>query len=172
MAIRRRGALLVAAVTAVLATAACTGEDKTVQPTQTKAQAAQRVEELIQEAFAQLPAGATLKVNIDVDSAPCDDPTDGGPAGRVFAEKRYLIVPPAGGGWPADRAIPTLAAFWEQKGYRLHTDGRTEPEPRYSVETPDGYYVTLNSWDRGDHLDVSLSSDSPCVWENGTPDPQ
>ncbi|GIE91585.1 hypothetical protein [Actinoplanes regularis] len=171
MTIRRLRYTLMAAVT-TLTLAACAGEDKSLQPTATKAQAVQRVEELVHEAFGQLPSGATLKINVDEDSLPCDDATDGGPAGRIFAEKRYLIVPPGTGAWPTEQIIPTLVTFWQQKGYKVHTDKRSEPEPRYSVETPDGYFVTANAWSRGDHLDITLSSDSPCIWENGTPDPQ
>lgn len=171
MAIRRLGHAL-AAITTMLAVAACTGEDKSLQPTATKEQAAQRTEELVQEAFAQLPSGATLKLHNSSDESPCDDPTDGGPAGRVFAERRYLVVPPAGGSWPADQAIPALVTFWQQKGYRVHDDRRTGSYPRYVVETADGYSANISTFDRGDHVDVTLSSSSPCVWPNGTPDPQ
>ncbi|MFI1989748.1 hypothetical protein [Actinoplanes sp. NPDC020271] len=171
MTIRRLGYALAAAVM-MLALAACAGKDKDLQPTETKAQAAQRVEELVQEAFKQLPSGATLKVSTDEDSVPCDDPTDGGPAGRIFAEKAYDIVPPATGTWPSNEIIPTLVTFWQQKGYKTRTDDRSKQEPRYSVETSDGYIVLVQSWNRGDHLDYGLSADSPCIWENGTPDPQ
>ncbi|WP_436532088.1 hypothetical protein [Actinoplanes sp. HUAS TT8] len=151
---------------------ACEGKGKELQPTATKDQAVQRVEELIQESFTQLPAGATLKINENVDAAPCDDPTDGGPAGRIFAEKRYFIVPPAAGSWDQKNVIPTLVTFWQQKGYTTHTDDRNGAEPRFTVQTSDGYRISVDSWDRSDHVDISLGSTSPCVWENGTPDPQ
>jgi hypothetical protein len=167
--------LRAAAVTLSLlaTTAACgTTEEPGMQPTETKAQAAQRVEELVQESFAALPGGATLKNNVNVDGMACDDPTDGGPAGRIFAERRYFIVPPAGDTWPVTEVLPMLVKFWEEKGYTVRTDGRAEADPRYSVNTPDGYIVIVNSWDRGDHADMSIGSTSPCVWENGTPDPQ
>ncbi|MEU8238740.1 hypothetical protein AB0C07_10875 [Actinoplanes missouriensis] len=172
MALRR---LLLAAVllSLLVVTAACKAEEGgDVQPTETKAEASRRVDALVEEAFAQLPPGATRKPNVNVDSVPCDDPTDGGPAGRIFAERRDLIVPPSGGAWPVTDVFPTLIAFWEQQGYTTRIDGRSEREPRYSVGTPDGYIVIVNSWDRGDHVDISLGSTSPCIWENGTPDPQ
>ncbi|GAA4601058.1 putative lipoprotein [Actinoplanes octamycinicus] len=164
------GASLVACIVAVVA--AC-GEDKALQPTETNTQASERVEKLIQEAFAQLPPGSSLKPGIDVKSLPCDDPTDGGPAGRVIVEKRYSILPPADGAWQADQVIPVLAAFWQQQGYKAYSDQRSDKRyPVYSVETPDGYLVTVQGWDREDHLDYTLGGDSPCIWENGTPDPQ
>lgn len=163
MRLRRTAAALVAAATA-LTIAGCTGEDKTVPSTVTAAQAGQRADQVVQEAFAQLPAGATLKLNDGRDTMSCDD-------GRVFAERRYLVVPGAAP-WPADQAVPKLVAFWQQRGYRTHEDSRTKPTPRFVAETPDGYYAIVEAFDRGSTVDVYLSSSSPCVWENGTPDPQ
>lgn len=171
MANRRLGYAL-AAMATILAVSACTGQDRSLQPTVTKEQAAQRTEQLVQEAFAQLPAGATLKLNNSSDESPCDDASDGGPAGRVFVERRYLVVPPPGGTWPVDQALPTLVSFWEKKGYKVYDDRRTSSYPKYVVETPDGYSANITTWDRGDHSDITLSSSSPCVWPNGTPQPQ
>jgi hypothetical protein len=172
MAIRRDGCALMAAAMMLLTTA-CTGTKEDLRPAESQAQAVQRVEQLVQEAFAQLPPGATMKVNLNTDAMPCDDPTDGGPAGRIFAERRYFIVPPSTGTWPkAAEAVPALVGFWQEQGYKVRSDGRNDPEPRYMVETADGYRVTAATWNRGDHLDLSLGATSPCVWENGTPNPQ
>lgn len=136
-----------------------------MQPTQTAAEASQRVQQLVEEAFAQLPPGASLVFNDGSDVGACD----GHLQGMVFAEKRYRIVVEPGSNWPADQAIPTLVAFWEKAGYRLHDDRRQERWPRYVVRSPDDFSVSIAGWDRGDHFDYTLSSSSPCVWENGTP---
>ncbi|BCY07160.1 hypothetical protein L3i22_022480 [Actinoplanes sp. L3-i22] len=169
---RRLVSALVMASTAMTVTA-CGGSGETSGPTVTKAQAAQRVDELLREAFTQLPAGASLKVDYRSDGSACDDPADNGPAGQVFAESRSWIVPPGNGSWPADQAVPVLVAFWQRKGYKLHADRRSDSRyPTYVVETPDSYYVSIDGWDRTDHLDYTLSGSSPCVWENGTPDPE
>ena len=163
MRLRRIVAALVVAA-AALTIAGCTGKDKPVPSTVTAAQAGRRADEVVREAFAQLPTGATLKLNDGKDTMSCDD-------GRVFAERRYLVVPGAAS-WPADQAVPKLVAFWQQRGYRTHEDSRTKPTPRFVAETPDGYYAIVEAFDRGSTVDVYLSSSSPCVWENGTPDPQ
>ncbi|WP_430782597.1 hypothetical protein [Actinoplanes sp. G11-F43] len=138
-----------------------------MQPTVSAAEASQRVQQLVEEAFAQLPPGASLVFNDGSDVGPCE----GAMQGRVFAEKRYRIVVEPGSDWPADRAIPTLVAFWEKAGYQLHDDRRQERWPRYVVRTPDDFSVNIAGWDRGDHFDYTLTSSSPCVWENGTPNP-
>ncbi|GIE34699.1 hypothetical protein Ait01nite_077440 [Actinoplanes italicus] len=142
-----------------------------MQPTETSAEAVKRVEALVQEAFAQLPAGATLKFSDGSDHGSCDDAESGLPRGRVFVEKRYNVVPRAGGGWPEEQAIPALVAFWEKQGYRVYDDGRDRRDPKFVVDTPDGYAVIVHGYDRGDHYDFTLSGSSPCVWENGTPEP-
>jgi len=141
-----------------------------MQPTETRDQAVQRVERLVEEAFARLPAGAALTFSDGSDRMPCDDATGNGPKGRIFVEKRYDVVPPSGGDWPADQVIPTLVGFWEQQGYRLYDDGRNRRDPKYVVETADGYAVIVKGWDRGDHYDYTLSSSSPCIWADGTPE--
>ncbi|GGL12903.1 hypothetical protein [Mangrovihabitans endophyticus] len=169
MRLRSTTASLLGAVLATFALASCSTEDK-VQPTDTRAEAKARVEQLARAAFAALPDGASLQHS---DGVPCDDPTDNGPAGRIFVEHRYNLVPPTTGQtWPADQVISTLVRYWQQPHYRVHDDGRTRPDPKYVVETPDGYAVIVRAFARGDHLDFTLSSSSPCIWPNGTPNPQ
>jgi hypothetical protein len=169
---RRPGAASATAMTIMLAMAGCTGEDKAMQPTETKTQAVQRVESLLKDALAQLPADVTTTTNLNVDAVPCDAPTDGGPEGRIFAERREIIIAPTNGSWSVTEVLPTLAAHWQKAGYKVITDERTTELPRLNVETTDGYRVGVDSWDRGDHYDVTVSSNSPCIWENGTPNPQ
>lgn len=147
-------------------------EDKPVQPTDDQATAISRVDQLIQQAATALPDGATLKFSDGSDDSPCDDPTDNGPEGRIFVEKRYTVVPPSSGPWPEEQVIPNLVAYWQQQQYRVHDDRRTEPDiPTYVVETTDGYRVSVAGYNRNDHHDYTLSASSPCIWPNGTPTP-
>ncbi|WP_433794998.1 hypothetical protein [Actinoplanes sp. CA-252034] len=143
-----------------------------MQPTETKDQAAERVEALVREAFTQVPTGATLKFSDGSDIGSCDDAESGAPRGRIFAERRYNLIPDAAGSWPAEQTIPALVAFWEQQGYRVHDDRRSERPPRFVVRTPDDYSVVVDAWDRDGYYDYTLSASSPCIWENGTPDPK
>ncbi|WP_018790778.1 hypothetical protein [Salinispora arenicola] len=172
LACRRVGALLVTAVAILVTTAGCFGKDKALQPTETIAQATQRLDVLLQEALAQLPADVTTERAYKLDAIPCDAPTDGGPDGRIFAEHDFEIVPPASGAWSVTEVFPTLSAFWQQKGYKATTEDRIANEHRYFVQTDDGYQIFVLTYDRGDHYDVSVGASSPCVWEFGTPDPQ
>jgi hypothetical protein len=168
----RRSKSFIGLVAALTTVAACTGGNEAMQPTETSAEAAKRVETLVQEAFAQLPAGATLKFSDGSDHGSCDDAESGAPRGKVFVEKRYNVVPAADGVWPEDQAIPTLVAFWEKRGYHVYDDGRDRRDPKYVVDTPDGYAVIVMGYDRGGYYDYTLTSSSPCIWENGSPDPK
>jgi hypothetical protein len=105
-------------------------------------------------------------------NVPCDDPTDDGPAGRIFVEKRYEVVFPAN--WPADQALPKLAEHWQQRDYRIVSDLRGEDDPKLAVERPgDGFRVNIAVWNRSPgSVDIYLTGSSPCVWENGTPNPR
>lgn len=151
----------------------CTGKESSVQPTETQAVAIERVEQLIRDATAQLPTGATLTNNYRSNEAGCDDPTDNGPAGRIFVEHRYAVVSADNyGRWRSDLVIPPLAAYWEKQGFRVKNDMRAKSDPRYTVEDPDGYFATVQGYDRGGSYDFTLTVGSPCIWPNGTPNPQ
>lgn len=139
----------------------------------TGAQAKQRVEQLIRQAAAQLPLGARLKPTGPTGFAACDDPSDGGPAGRVFAELHYDVVYPQAA--TLEQAIPVLATFWQSRGYQIKKDLRNDPTfARLGVQDPaDKFYVEIVVYHRGSgRIDAQLIGSSPCVWENGTPSPQ
>jgi hypothetical protein len=164
-------AALIAALSLTLA--GCSGKDESLQPTDTQAAAKERVETLIQEASAVLPAGTTLEYSDGSDENSCDDPTDDGPAGRVFVEHRYKVIAPKKGTWgTADQVISPLVALWEKQGYKVNNDLRANPDPRYNVERSDGYYATVQGYDRNGYFDFTLTAGSPCIWPNGTPQPE
>lgn len=170
---RRVGAALAVAVVIMLTMAGCLGKDKALQPTETSAQAAQRVDMLWEEALAQLPSGITTERNLSLRSLSCDAPTDGGPGGRIFVERRAQIIAPASSSWSVTEVLPILSAFWQQKGYKVITDDNPFADlHRYHVQAIDGYRLFLQTHDRGGRYDVYLDASSPCVWEFGTPDPQ
>lgn len=172
MACRRVGAVFGLAVGIVMAVAGCLGKDKALQFTETSSQAAQRVDMLWDEAFAQLPSGVTAERNLSLDSLSCDAPTDGGPEGRIFVERRAQVVAPASTSWSVAEVLPTLSAFWERKGYKIITDDHIVNEYRHTVQTDDGYQLMIRVYDRDDRHDIYVGINSPCVWEFGTPDPQ
>jgi len=152
----------------------CTGKkEDSVQPTETQTVAVERVDQLVKDATAQLPTGTTLKNNYRSNEGACDDPTDNGPAGRIFVEHRYTVVAADNNGvWKSDQVIPPLAAYWEKQGFGVKNDSRAKSDPRYTVENPDGYFATIQGYDRGSYYDFTLTVGSPCIWPNGTPNPQ
>lgn len=173
MRMRRVSVVLFTAMAIVAAIAGCLGTEKAVRPTETRAQAVQRVNELLREALAQLPAEATTKGDSTLDSVPCDAPTDGGPDGRTFVERELQIVAPASSDWLVTESFPILSEFWEQEGYKVITDDKPFADlHRHHVQTADGYRLFIQTYDRGDRYDVYLAASSPCVWEFGTPDRQ
>ncbi|WP_229070838.1 hypothetical protein [Actinoplanes sp. DH11] len=149
---------------AVTLTGCTRNQEEPVQPAYDQATAINRVDQLIQQAATALTDGATITFSDGGDDSLCDGFIDSGPAGRVFVEKRYTVVPPSGGTWPEEQVIPDLAAYWEQQHYRVHDDRRTEPDiPTYIVETPDGYRVSVAGYNHNDHYDYTLSASSPCL---------
>lgn len=143
------------ACAAVLLLAACADERDAMTMTQDDARA--RVERMVGDVRTAM--GAELKAG-PLGPVPCDDPSDGGPPGRVFVENSYEIL-------QAQRVNPIAAArtFFQQHGYRLRRD-----ETGYiSAENPaDGFRIVVETNDAGHaHLTVS----SPCVWPSGTPQP-
>ncbi|WP_026184771.1 hypothetical protein [Salinispora vitiensis] len=167
MAYRRVGAVLTAAVLIAFTTAGCLGKDSAMQPTETLAQAAERVEEILQEAIAQLPSDATIDRRPNLDGVPCDLST-----GPVFSERSAQVIPPVSGTWSETDVLSILSEFWERRGYTAFIDENSSNQHRYFVRTDDGYKLSVRTYDRGGHYDVRLGASSPCVWEFGTPGPQ
>ncbi|MBE1486702.1 hypothetical protein [Plantactinospora soyae] len=164
--VRRWRRLAIVLVAGLVISGCDQGSD--VRPTMTVGQAAERTEEIVREAQAALAPGTELETDLD-DTTPCDDPSDGGPPGRVFVEKHYKVVYPDG--WPVNQALVVLAQYWEQRGYKVIKDLRSERNPQLAVESPnDGFRIGIEIYPRDSgRIDAFLVGSSPCIWENGTP---
>ncbi len=118
-------------------------------------EAAQAAERHIRAALTAVSPAASLRLESDTVQS-CDDPSDGGPAGRVFVARRYWLL--GAGPGPFD----ALAAFWVDHGYRLVEDRRSTAYPYLWVEhEEDGFRVGLDANASGDLL---LGASSPCFW--------
>ena len=152
----RHLALTAAAV--LTAGALLTGCDDVNESDLTKETAVARVEVLAQETFAQLPAGATLKLRTSLPNIRCDDNRGG-----AFVENSYDIEYPPG--WPVEQAMTTVADYWASRDYTISRDDRQDAQaPELVVETPgDEFHLgfLLSRRDNGD-TDAFLRTSSPC----------
>lgn len=145
------------------------GYYQAMQPTITRQQAIDRVEQLIQQTVAQLPPDARLDPLGRSSGSPCDDPTDGGPKGRVFVESTYWVKDLPRENYP--QYLDTVERYWADRGYRLIRDTMHGPIDRSIVYSDaEGFRIVLETNDDGKA--ISVSSQSPCVWPNGAPDPR
>jgi hypothetical protein len=155
---RRPILTVVAALTAGTLITGC--DNVPSEPTLTKQEAVARVDARAQEAFAQLPTGATLKTRSSKPDLPCDN----GPDGRTFVENTYTIDYPQG--WPIQQSMTVLAEFWTKNNYKTVRDDRQDDSaPELVVEHPDdafhiGYLVSYR--DNG-RIDAVLRSSSTCL---------
>jgi hypothetical protein len=149
---------LIALVLGLTATAC--GQAATI----TQRQAAQEVQQRIHTAAAQLPSSARLEQQL-TDFSSCDDPTDGGPAGRVTASTNYQIHDVPAARYP--RYFELLRKWFERNGFRVLANDRQGVSQYLWVENNrDGFRLALQSNDVGG---LYLTASSPCVWPNGTP---
>jgi hypothetical protein len=137
-----------------------------MQTTITINEANDRVDDYITRAMAELPPGATLEVNTYNRTEDCSDPTDNGPKGRVSAGRSYKIL-----GLQVE-AIPsyfdTLRAWWLANNFRILGD-TPKNEFLWVENNADSFQMTLKANFAGG---IFLLAGSPCVWPNGTPEPQ
>lgn len=133
----------------------------------TEQQAVQRVQDNIRAAVTQLPPTARLEQQL-TDSAPCDDPTDNGPKGRVTASTTYQVHELLPDQYP--HFFDLLRDWWQRNNYRVLDDSRLSPTDMYLwVENNhDGFRMALQSNDNGG---LFITASSPCVWPHGSPEP-
>jgi hypothetical protein len=133
--------------------------------TLTAEQARARLDQHLRAAVEQISPPPALEEHMAGTMA-CDDPSDGGPPGRVFVEAHHWLR-------GVDRArnrdvFDALHDHWSSHGYAVLADLRHRPAaPELQVRhAADGFSVSLR-----ENLDgeLTLSGSSPCVWPEGHP---
>ncbi|WP_083753627.1 hypothetical protein [Actinosynnema sp. ALI-1.44] len=133
----------------------------------TQQEANNRAEKYTQDAAASLTPPPRLEPLSRFDDTECDDPSDNGPLGRVYASRRYWLrdVPRERNAEVAE----ALVRWWTSHDFVVLSDKRPR-ENWISVENKnDGFSMSIQESVNGD---LSLGATSPCVWPNGTPAPK
>jgi hypothetical protein len=137
-----------------------------MHPTITIDEANVRVDDYISRALKVLPAQVQLEVNSQERKGECSDPTDNGPQGRVVAGRSYKLL------GLQTAAIPTyfdtLRSWWLANNFRILGD-TPKNEFLWVENNADSFQMTLKANFAGG---IFLLAGSPCVWPNGTPEPQ
>lgn len=139
-----------------------------MQSAMTLAEANRLADDYIHRALAVLPDRAKLGEPRIFEDFECDDPTDEGPLGRKFANHSYEIL----GLDP--QQIPNyfdaLKSWWEANNFTvLKDDRRPDREFLWVENNEDGFRMTLKA---NDLREMYLYASSPCVWPDGTPNPE
>ncbi|KFU80010.1 hypothetical protein SAMN04489729_2549 [Amycolatopsis lurida] len=137
-----------------------------MESTITEQQARDKVEQYIQGALSALPDGAAVKP-FTRNRSECTDPTDKGPLGRFEISATYEIV-----GLDSARFAEHFAAitqWWEANAFKILTDARPTDQYVFARNTGDAFDMSIKANDLGKFY---VGATSPCVWPNGTPEPQ
>lgn len=123
-----------------------------------------KIEEHLEEAAAVLPEGVELEPVGDMTTGACDDPSDGGPKGRVTVNHAYWLR-----GLSAEdheTAAESLHQYWSDNGYDVLEDSRPEEIYLWVEHPEDAFRMSLWSSVEGD---LSIEATSPCFWPEGQP---
>jgi hypothetical protein len=133
--------------------------------TLTEQQALERIEDYVHRAVAVLPTGARLEALSSPESHACDDPTDNGPKGRVFASNLYWVR----GIEQQDTAkyLEGLRRWWSEQGFSVVTDAWDKAQSITMENKENGFRMSFRKGD----TDPAIGASSPCVWPKGTPEP-
>ncbi|MCO1578251.1 hypothetical protein M8C13_21080 [Crossiella sp. SN42] len=168
MSRRTRGLLVLGAVVVlgVAALVVYTWTGRVVQPTITQQEATERVDGYIRAAIAQLPADAGF-TQVVADVMSCEPSSDNGPRGRKVVSRAFetTAVPVA----EFNRVFDTLKSYWVGNGYVVLEDSRPKDWYLWVQHQPDEFRLSVQGNARGL---LAINASSPCVWPNGTPDPQ
>lgn len=137
-----------------------------MEPTITLERANQRVEQYIDQARTSLPAGVELELQESFEDYPCTDPDDGGPEGRRIASRTFQVMGPAKTDIP--QYFDAVLQWSKQNGFVVL---KHEPTNEYlwMENRSDGFRVSLEANSKGE---LYVGATSPCVWPEGTPQPQ
>ncbi|WP_410665441.1 hypothetical protein [Amycolatopsis sp. lyj-84] len=137
-----------------------------MKSTITEQQAHDKVEKYIQDALEALPAAAELKL-FTRNRSECTDPTDNGPQGRFEISATYEVV-----GLDSERFpehFTAIIQWWESHAFKVLTDSRPTIQYLFARNTGDAFDMSIKANSLGK---LYLGATSPCVWPNGTPEPQ
>jgi hypothetical protein len=139
-----------------------------MSPTLDEQQATDRVQQHIDDTVAIIQPMPRLERQSFVDSQPCDIPSDNGPLGRISVGHVYWLRE-----IPVERNAEVFAAverYWVSNGWVILTDDTSSENPFLSVENrADSFRMSLEASIDGQ---LSIGASSPCIWPNGTPEPQ
>jgi hypothetical protein len=137
-----------------------------MKPTITEQQAREKVEAYIQGAFGALPGTAQRKL-FTRNRSECADPTDKGPQGRFEISATYEVtgLDPKKFAEYFDAVVGWLTAH----DFKVLTDSRPKDQYVFVRNNADAFDMSVQANDLGKFY---LGATSPCVWPNGTPEPQ
>lgn len=140
-------------------------EETNVDETIPQDEAAEKVTEHIEGLMSSLPDEAELETRQGMNFASCDDPTDGGPRGRITVSERFWIR-----GLPVEdneTNIELMYEHWTSNGYRVLRDERPDKQSIAVEDEEDSFRMSLRVSDQGS---LSIGASSYCVWPEGTPE--
>ncbi|WP_409491669.1 hypothetical protein [Amycolatopsis sp. cmx-11-12] len=137
-----------------------------MKPTITEHQAKDRVELYIQTVLSTLPATARRKL-FTQNRSECTDPTDKGPRGRFEISATYEVT----GLDVAKFAeyFDAIVEWWSAHDFKVLTDSRPKDQYVFARNNADAFDMSVQANDLGKFY---VGATSPCVWPNGTPEPQ
>jgi hypothetical protein len=139
-----------------------------MSPTLNEQQATDRVQQHIDDTVAIIQPTPRLERQSFVASRPCDLPSDNGPLGRITVGHIYWLREV-----PVERnaeVFATVERYWVNNGWLVLADDTSSEAPFLSVENrEDSFRMSLSSSIDGQ---LSIGASSPCIWPNGTPEPQ
>ncbi|MBB5856571.1 hypothetical protein ACFQ05_27160 [Amycolatopsis umgeniensis] len=137
-----------------------------MKPTITEQQAKDKVELYVQTAVSALPATAERKL-FTRNRSECADPTDKGPQGRYEISATYEVT-------GLDKAkfaeyFDAIVRWWSAHDFEVLTDSRPKDQYVFARNNADAFDMSVQANDLGKFY---VGATSPCVWPNGTPEPQ
>jgi hypothetical protein len=137
-----------------------------MRSTMTAEQALRQAEDYVHAALSVLPPEARLEVLTTPGSHACDDPTDNGPRGRVFASNSYWIQ-----GLDPSRVreyLDALVRWWAEHDFVGPVESWDKAQFVSMENKNDGFRMLLQDGGNGK---PSIGASSPCVWPRGMPEP-
>lgn len=136
------------------------------KPTITKAQALDRIKQLIDGTVSVIHPKPQLELHQpSLNDGLCLDPVDGGSEDRIVVNRSYFLreLPKD----KLDEVATQVKAYWQSQGHYIETESDDGLEI-HARSRPDDFLITLG-WSEGDVL--TLGSTSTCLWPNGIPEP-